>query len=137
MRRVLLCAAALLVAAASAGPNLPWVESYFFPIGAWCMPTNDEEDWLDYDNGTGKTIAYWDPQDYSKMLDLKLDYGRLHVWMTESARYRDNWPFDTDGDGFPDIAQANKEAVNDLNEIGIRSFLKPYEMWFFNIRGDT
>jgi hypothetical protein len=44
---------------AYAGPNLPWPESYFFPIGTWCMPTNDDEDRLDYTDGTGKTIAYY------------------------------------------------------------------------------
>jgi|GEM_PF-1057563 len=131
MRVLTVLALTVLTCFAWAGPHLPWPESYFFPIGAWCMPTNDDGDRLDYTDGTGKTIAYWDPQDYSKMLDHKLDYGRVALRMTNSAVNPSNWPFDTDADGLPDIAEANKEAVNDLMEIGIRSFLKPYEMWFY------
>jgi hypothetical protein len=47
---------------AYAGPYLPWQKSYFFPIGAWCMPTNDDEDQLDYIDRIGKNITYWEPQ---------------------------------------------------------------------------
>lgn len=138
MRFLTVLAVIALAFSAYAGPNLPWPESYFFPIGAWCMPANDDEDCLDYDSGTGKTIEYWDPPDYSKMLDHKLDYGRLSLRMTNSAVNPNNWPFDTDSDGLPEIAQANKEAVNDLMEIGVRSFLVPYEMWLYvGVYADT
>jgi len=55
---------------ACAGPHLPWYEKCFFPLGAWCMPTNDDGDRLDYTDGTGKTIAYWDPQDYYYIVSM-------------------------------------------------------------------
>jgi hypothetical protein len=82
MRILTVFALTALTCFAWAGPYLPWPESYFFPIGAWLVPTNDQSDWLDYDDGSGKTIPYWDPPDYSKMLDHKLDYGKLLLRMT-------------------------------------------------------
>jgi hypothetical protein len=70
MRIMTLLTIATLSCVAWAGPHLPWPESYFFPIGTWVMPTNDEEDWLDNDDGTGKTVAYWNPQDYYYTLSI-------------------------------------------------------------------
>jgi hypothetical protein len=80
MRFVTLLTIAVLPCVAWAGPHLPWPESYFFPIGTWVMPSNDEEDWLDND-GThgGKTIDDWDPPDYYYTVYINKSVGNyLH-----------------------------------------------------------
>jgi hypothetical protein len=75
MKIVTLLTIATLSCVAWAGPHLPWPESYFFPIGTWVMPTNDEEDWLDND-GThgGKTIDQWEPQAFYLIADLSRSF---------------------------------------------------------------
>jgi hypothetical protein len=132
MRRISLLGAVVLLTTAAGGVNLPWLENYFFPIGSWLVPTNDEGDWLNYNDGTGKTIDDWQPPDYSSMLELKLDYGRVHLGMTDSARKIGNIPFDLDSDSVSDITQANAMAVDALKELGVRTFLKIEDLHYFN-----
>jgi hypothetical protein len=133
MRRISLLGAVVLLTTAAGGVDLPWLENYFFPIGAWMVPTNDESDWLDYDDGTGKTIDDWQPPDYSSMLDLNLDYGRVHLGMTSSANdIENNVPFDVDSDGVSDITQANAMAVEELKVIGVRTFLRIEDLRHYN-----
>jgi len=87
MRVLTIIALLMLVFSAWAGQYLPWPESYFFPIGTWCMLTNDDGDRLDYIDGTGKTIAYWDPQDYYYIVSMNRSVeSHLHsILMTRTV----------------------------------------------------
>jgi hypothetical protein len=134
--------AVVFLATAAGSAELPWFERYFFPIGMWCMPTNDQEDWLDDDGAGGLSINDWTPPDYANIAaieELKFDYGRVAVPMNwdicTSAEWRDHRLFDYDADGVPDTTEADLWAVEDLKEIGVRSFLKIFDLNFYNSAG--